>query len=126
MREFLLGIVDWFAFGIGIAGVCIIVTGAAKGFWEYIAKSEKHFPQIRITLGTNLVLGLDFLVGKDIIDTLLLGTDGHSIYEDLLSLVVIVGIRIILTHFLLKELDALRNDAFTVKKLCAAQTKQKH
>ena len=57
-----------------------------------------------------LILGLDFLVAKDIIDTILLDINkaGQQAWLDLARLIVVVSIRIILNHFLEKELKELR------------------
>ena len=56
-------------------------------------------------LSQHLLLGLDFLVAKDVLDTLALRKDTFV----LINLVVLVGLRILLTHFVNKELKELKN-----------------
>lgn len=109
MKEFLLAIVEWVSFGIGLVGISVILLGALRGIWEYFAEcATKRYPHIRATLGSHLILGLDFLVGKDVIDTILLD-HGSEFWMDLAGLFSVVTIRIVLTYFLtqeLKEIDA--------------------
>lgn len=114
--EFILMLVSWLSLAIGLIGIMIIVWGAVKAFHMFL-QHHKHedFQHIRLEMGSHVILGLDFLVGKDIIDTLLLDT-GTKFWEDLAGLGTVVAIRIILTHFMLKEIRDLEADTRAQKK----------
>ena len=105
MKELLFVIIEDTALAIGIIGILIIFTGSIKALWAYTI--EKHyFSEIRIILGKHLILGLDFLVGKDVVDTLLL-SPGPEFYQNLWALITIVLIRIIISYVVLKELQEI-------------------
>ena len=101
---------------IGIIGVTVIVIGALRGFYQYLTRFRSHrFPTVRSTLTYHLVLGLDFLIGKDVIDTFLLHannntTEAKLIYQELATLLVVVAIRIVLSFFLEKEIETLEHN----------------
>jgi uncharacterized membrane protein len=99
-----------FSMLIGSIGISIIFFGTLKGLWTQIASKRYNFENARFVLSRYLVLGLDFLVAKDIIDTILLDTNkaGQEAWIDLVRLVVVVSIRIILNHFLEKEIRELK------------------
>ncbi len=67
--------VDIFAVFVGLVGVLVIVTGVVKSLRSFIAlqlgdKSRKNATDaIRYFLGTYLLLGLEFLVAADILET---------------------------------------------------------
>lgn len=87
---------------IGFIGVIIMTYGALCGAFKFItsiAQHKNHLPQIRIELGKHLALGLEFLVGKDIIETIV-----HPTWDDLGKLAAIVALRTIITLFLSWEL----------------------
>ncbi len=71
--------------------------------------------KIRLDFGYYILLGLEFLVAADIIETILKPTT-----EELIELGGIVAIRIILSFFLTKELNDLKrkekNDESPIKK----------
>ncbi len=110
MPEIVAEIISTISLAIGLIGVFIITLGSLEAFWQYIAyhcfKSNKN--QILTTLGSHLILGLDFLVGKDVIDTMLLEA-GEKFWYDLTGLVTVVVIRTILTYFLNRELEEVSN-----------------
>lgn len=115
MTEYILTLVSWLSLGIGLIGILIIVWGALKAFHMFIRHHQhKDFQAIRLEMGSHVILGLDFLVGKDIIDTLLLDS-GTKFWEDLAGLATVVAIRIILTHFMLKEIRDLEANTKTAK-----------
>lgn len=66
----------------------------------FVEKSDSAITVSRNELGHYLSLGLEFLIGADILKTAISPT-----WEDLGQLAAIVGIRTILNFFLLKELD---------------------
>ena len=107
MRDIVFTFIEDTSLLIGIIGILIIFVGAVRGFAEYLFCRTKDFQEIRLTLGSHLILGLDFLVCKDIIDTILL--DSVSVFwQDLAALITVVAIRIILTHFAQREIEELK------------------
>ncbi|PIQ76252.1 hypothetical protein COU78_04815 [Candidatus Peregrinibacteria bacterium CG10_big_fil_rev_8_21_14_0_10_49_24] len=87
---------------IGFIGVIIMAFGAlysASLFILSVLQRKNHLPQIRIELGKYLALGLEFLVGKDIIETIV-----HPTWTDLGKLAAIVALRTVITLFLSWEL----------------------
>ncbi len=106
MKEFIVEIIENASFAIGLVGIFIIFWGAIFGFWNFFKSEKSNFSASRLILSRHLVLGLDFLVAKDIIATFLL--EGHETWLDLTRLVIVVSIRIVLNHFLEKEIKSLR------------------
>ena len=107
MEPYLLNIIEFLSLVIGLIGIAIIFTGGIKAFISYLKKPYGDFQSPRLELGSHTILGLDFLVGKDIIDTLLLDK-GAEFWTDLAGLMVVVFIRIILTHFMIKEIREIK------------------
>ncbi len=107
MKELLFHVIEYIALGIGVVGILIILLGCLRGFYNYLIKTDHEFPMIRIILGSHLILGLDFLVGKDVIDTILL-EPGPDFNQHLISLITIVVIRIVLSFVVERELKDLR------------------
>ena len=95
---------------IGSLGVLVIVFGVVNGSWRF-ARSEFRFAcganvgddrrELRHLLGYYLLLGLEFLIAADIIDTLMKPTP-----QDLLVLGVIIVIRTVISHSLNAELKS--------------------
>ena len=94
---------------IGFIGILVILIGAVHALFKYIfTEKGKSSISARVVLNHHLVLGLDFLVGKDIMDTFLLHP-GTTEWLDLATLVTVVAVRIILSYFLEKEIDHLES-----------------
>ena len=111
MSEIITQLVTLLSQVAGLVGIAIIVWGLARGVIQLFRKATKcqaPFEQARLVLGQHLILGLDFLVAKDVIDTFLI-TD-ERIWVDLAKLGTVVTIRIILNHFLEKEIHQLSAD----------------
>jgi uncharacterized membrane protein len=110
MEEKILLVVSELSLILGLLGIFIILVGAGRGAWKFMnPKVHTKLRLIRMELGSHTILGLDFLVGKDIIDTLLLNVEDLSIfYANLIGLFAVVMIRIILTYFTGKELKEIR------------------
>jgi uncharacterized membrane protein len=96
------------SFGIGLLGVMVICFGVAGGLArlvriEIFALRGQNVNgdrvQLRQLLGYYLLLGLEFLIAADIIDTLMKPTP-----EDLLVLGAIIVIRTIISYSLNAEL----------------------
>jgi uncharacterized membrane protein len=102
-------LVHFLSFLVGLAGIAIIFTGIVRALWEFLYQKKYCFPHARLILGSHLVLGLDFFVGKDIIDTVVLRPTTIS-YLDLATLITVVGVRIILNYFLIRELKEIEKD----------------
>jgi uncharacterized membrane protein len=94
--------------GIGVLGVMVIVLGVAGGLVRFV-RSEFLFvrggnvdddrKRLRQVLGYYLLLGLEFLIAADIIDTLM-----KPSAQDLIVLGAIVLIRTIINYSLNVEL----------------------
>jgi uncharacterized membrane protein len=95
---------------IGILGVLVICFGVASGLGRF-ARAELHAArgvnvdearrELRHLLGYYLLLGLEFLIAADIIDTLMKPTP-----NDLLVLGAIIVIRTVISYSLNAELKA--------------------
>lgn len=94
---------------IGYIGIAIMLVGCIKGvllfLWQFFQK-ENLLSDIRIELGQHLALGLEFLVGKDIIESLVEPT-----WDDLGKLAAIIALRTFLTLYLSRELKAVKEEA---------------
>jgi uncharacterized membrane protein len=91
--------------GISAIGVVIITVGALRGIYQlYMLAVRKQFSTnyIRLQFGNSVVLGLEFMVGGDIVGSLV-----KPDYYTLGMLAIIVLIRTILSYFLNLELAAL-------------------
>jgi uncharacterized membrane protein len=96
--------------GIGVLGVLVIVLGVAGGLVRFIRSEflfvrggnvEEDRKRLRQVLGYYLLLGLEFLIAADIIDTLM-----KPSVQDLIVLGAIVVIRTIISYSLNSELSS--------------------
>lgn len=98
------------ATGIAVIGAAIIIWGVIKGlvvlllaefyrFRKSGSKAEETEERVRLGIGFNLILGLEFLIAADIIRTIVEPT-----LEELAILGAIVAIRIALAYFLGREI----------------------
>src|SRR5213593_4887644 len=96
------------SFGIGILGVLVIVFGVACGLVRFVraefraacgAEVDEDRKRLRHVLGYYLLLGLEFLIAADIIDTLM-----KPSVQDLIVLGAIVLIRTVINFSLNAEL----------------------
>jgi uncharacterized membrane protein len=99
--------VGYLTFGIDIAAGIIIAISAATAliaFFKILRKSPKEQIQeketSRLRLARGLLLALDFEVGSNILKTILVPSP-----NELSILAVVVGIRIVLSWSLSKEID---------------------
>ncbi len=108
-------ILGFLSYLIGAIGVVIILLGVLQTIWLYCLRhSTMYFGKLRLILNTHMILGLDFFIGKDIIDTFLLNsvtTPWQDLVKSLGALVIIISIRIVLTHFLEKEIVDIKHEA---------------
>lgn len=100
------------SFGIGVLGVAVIVFGVLCGLIRFILAEvnaargrtvEGARQQLRHALGYYLLLGLEFLIAADIIDTLMKPST-----RDLVVLGAIVAIRTVISISLSAELKPRR------------------
>src|SRR5713101_3675711 len=98
------------SFGIGVLGVLVIVFGVACGLVRFLraelraargADVEDDRKRLRHVLGFYLLLGLEFLIAADIIDTLM-----KPSVHDLIVLGTIVLIRTVISYSLNAELKS--------------------
>jgi uncharacterized membrane protein len=93
---------------IGYLGVAIMVYGAFRAAFDFIRsliRRNNHLSRLRIELGKHLALGLEFLVGKDIIESIVEPT-----WNDLGKLGAIIILRTVITIFLTKELKEVEEE----------------
>ncbi len=90
---------------IGWIGVLVIAFGALRSLYQlFILIIHKDFNTnpVRLQFGNSVILGLEFMVGADIIGSLI-----EPDYYNLGLLAILVLIRTVLSYFLNKELEAL-------------------
>jgi uncharacterized membrane protein len=100
-------IVLWFIFSIEIIGVCIIILGIIfSGYFFLIdAVGQRNiifgYHDFRARLGRAILLGLEFLVAADIINTVAIDTT----IESLGALAIVILIRVFLSFALEVEIE---------------------
>ena len=96
------------SFGIGVLGVLVIMFGVCCGLVRFVRSEflavrglgvDEERKQLRHVLGYYLLLGLEFLIAADIIDTLMKPST-----QDLIILGAIVAIRTVISYSLNSEL----------------------
>lgn len=93
---------------IGYLGVIVMLYGAVRSAYMFILHiflKRYDLPYIRINLGKYLALGLEFLIGKDIIESLI-----SPSWDDLGKLGAIIVLRCIITLFLWWELKEVKEE----------------
>jgi uncharacterized membrane protein len=93
---------------IGYVGVFIMAYGCVRALYEFLMSghSRDHkLPMIRVHLGKHLALGLEFLVGKDIVESIV-----HPSWDDLGKLGAIIILRTVVTIFLSRELKEVEEE----------------
>ena len=100
------------SFGIGVLGVLVIVFGVLSGLVRLVRAElsaarglvvDEERKKLRHVLGYYLLLGLEFLIAADIIDTLM-----KPRVQDLAVLGAIVIIRTVISYSLNAELKSER------------------
>jgi uncharacterized membrane protein len=93
---------------IGFIGVMVIVIGAVRAslfFLQYAALGRGRFSHIRIDLGKHLALGLEFFIGKDIIESVM-----HPTWDALGKLGAIIVLRTVITLLLAREIREIEQE----------------
>lgn len=88
---------------IGLIGVVVICLGAVRAAYQYgmyLLKNTFDANYIRLMFGDSIILGLEFMMGADIIGSLVAPD-----YYNLGLLAIIVMIRTVLSYFLSRELE---------------------
>ncbi len=111
----ILKILDILAFSIGLIGVGVIYVGVIQAFIFYILR--KKFWDTRLILVKHILLGLDFLIARDIIETVILKTE-KTLWIDLAALVLIIIIRVVFSYFTSREMQQIEEegDIFELKR----------
>ena len=103
-------IIELLVQSLGLAGVAFIVAGALIAVLRHIesvlGRPGASSRSVRLTLGHYTLLGLEFLVAQDLVESVIT-TD----FEHLLGLGGVVMIRTVLEHFLGKEVEHLSHQA---------------
>lgn len=89
--------------GIGFIGVGVICFGALRALYQFgmmMYASVYDANDVRLMFGDSIILGLEFMMGADIIGSLVAPD-----YYNLGLLAIIVVIRTVLSYFLSKELE---------------------
>ena len=99
-------IIMYLSQGIELVSIGIIVYGTVLAVYQFvknvIQKNASGIRQIRADFGGYLLLGLELLIGADIINTIV-----EPSYEELIILAGVVVLRTILSVFLNKEIREL-------------------
>jgi uncharacterized membrane protein len=106
---------------IGYIGVMIMAYGGVKSAIHFMLstiRKQNHLPYIRIELGKHLALGLEFLVGKDIIESIMQPT-----WDELGKLAAIIALRTAVTLMLSWELKEIKEELDEEKEHKAAMLK---
>lgn len=110
MDEFLTLVVSYVVPLIQAVGLVIVVLGLIEGLGGMFlnarrslsgAGTARSFHEIRRTIGEKMVLGLEFFIASDIIQTVVVPT-----WESLGILAGIVAIRTVIVFFLDREIQA--------------------
>ncbi len=106
---------DYLAIGIGSIGVAVIIWGSIVSILELGGVELKRFAgqnlsdkreSIRHSFGIYLLMGLEYMIGGDIIRTVLRPT-----LQELAVLGSLVAIRTVTSYFLNKEMQSNRGGA---------------
>ncbi|KYC53714.1 MAG: hypothetical protein AMQ22_00100 [Candidatus Methanofastidiosum methylothiophilum] len=106
-------IVEYIAWSIGLIGIIVIVYGSIVSAIKFLKVEHKRINGkislkdtdiLRLTLGTYLLLGLEFLIAADIIRTIL-----KPNIEEVAILGAIVAIRTVINYFLDIEIEEVQH-----------------
>ena len=105
-------VVEYIAWAIGLIGILVIVYGSLVSSIKFLRIEKKRMNGfislkdtdiLRLTLGTYLLLGLEFLIAADIIRTIL-----KPSLEEVAILGAIVAIRTVINYFLDIEIEEVQ------------------
>lgn len=107
---------------IGYVGVLVMAYGCLRALYDFLlftGSQEHKLPMVRIHLGKHLALGLEFLVGKDIVESIV-----HPTWDDLGKLGAIIVLRTVVTIFLSRELQSVEQEIKVEGKELALEKKR--
>jgi uncharacterized membrane protein len=107
MENFILDIVLFISYFLGFLGVLMITLGSIKTIILFFKIKHNFFVVMIQTFNKYLILGLDFFVGKDLIDILLIDTK-DDFYKEIILIFTVVFIRLILTLMAERELKDIK------------------
>lgn len=102
-------VLEVLAWAIAIAGVAVISWGVIKGTFQFIklevtsltkTGASSSIRDIRHLVGQHLLLGLEFLIGADVLNTII-----KPGLEEIAILAAIVAIRTVISYFLTREME---------------------
>ncbi len=105
--------ITYISSAIGVIGIIVIIYGCFISILKFIKIENKRFKGemslrdndiLRLTLGTYLLLGLEFLIAADIIRTIL-----KPSLEEVAILGAIVAIRTVINYFLDREIEEVQH-----------------
>jgi uncharacterized membrane protein len=104
---------------INLVGVAVVLWGFFVAAFAFIKLKLHHHSspyflkeanKIRAVLGTYILFGLEFMIAADIIHTFI-----RPSQEDLIVLGTIVAIRTVISYFLSREIDEVRQEQMASK-----------
>lgn len=103
-------ILNLIATGISVFSIGVIIYGTLIAFIaiirnEFSKDKYRGIRSIRAEFGSYLLLGLELLIGADIIKTII-----EPSYEELITLAGIVIVRTVMSVFLNREIKELESD----------------
>lgn len=105
---------NYIAVGISIAGSIIIIWGVAITVFHLFINEKNKIGNIKLNnnseslrhqFSSYLILGLDFMLAADIIHTI-----HKPVLKELYVLAMIVGIRSVISFFLVKEMRSIKSN----------------
>ena len=103
----LTGLFGFVANVVGVIGVVVLTIGVVKAIIYYI-KRRPDLWRARVILVEHILFGLDFLIVRDIIESLTLKTT--MLWADLAALVLMVVVRVTFSFFTGKEMEELMHE----------------
>ncbi|MCC7572056.1 MAG: DUF1622 domain-containing protein [Candidatus Methanofastidiosum sp.] len=109
----LVQIIEYISLAIGLVGIAVIIYGSIISFVKFLNNELKRIKAkiylkdndiLRLSFGTYLLLGLEFLIAADIIRTIL-----KPSLEEVAILGAIVAIRTVINYFLDIEIDEVQH-----------------
>lgn len=99
-------VAEYIAYVAEAVAATIIVIGVGQALWSYLFRAlprrceHTEMIRVRLKLGHALSLGLEFLIGADILKTAVAPS-----WDDIGQLAAIIGIRTVLNFFLMREIE---------------------
>lgn len=99
---------------IDLIGIAIVLWGFGRALIGFLIAEARRFTgsggmagmrKVRLDLGTYILVGIEFMIASDIIETVI-----HHEWEDLLFVSALVAIRTAIGFFLGRELAEVRRE----------------